>query len=138
MDRPRFRGVQSLRQADSIAGRRAAILALIQEYNSAVGQPGGAARAREVLQRTIEALERWIVASAGTESCEPGEGAVDAACIPILQELKTVRSLWSASETATVTADFAHAMDSLLMHEVRCDAGRFSPPRFRSRLPLPC
>ncbi len=88
--------------------RRVEIRALLHEFNRAIVRRGDARHARLILQRTIEALE--------------GRMAIEHKGQPlprILRDLKAVRELWGRRQTETVTPEFAHAMDSLLMYEVR-------------------
>jgi hypothetical protein len=101
---------------------RAEIVALIHEFNAAVTSPGGAPRARSILDRTINALDRRLAERAREKGeSVPADGQGHAR---ILQELKAVRIQWSESDTArasevhTVSLDFVHTMDSLLMFEV--------------------
>ena len=103
------------------AARHLRIVTLIREFNTAVACPGGARRARTILERTIEALgaevpRSELLSQAAQSACAEPERRVHA---KILQELKAVQQLWSATETDTVRSEFAHAMDSLLMYQVR-------------------
>jgi len=105
--------------------KRVQIATLIREFKSTVSSPGGARHARNILKRTIEALEGF--AASGNETYFTYFTGSVAHCVrlewrakaAILQELKALHQLWSATQTDAITPEFAHAMDSLLMHEVK-------------------
>jgi len=99
--------------------RRTEIVALIFAFNEVVTRPGGARRARSILDWTIALLDGTC--REGERRAGPGAEAAsadDQARVRILEELKAVRALWRSSELTTSSPDLEHAMDALLMYEV--------------------
>jgi hypothetical protein len=105
----------------TLATRRAEVLSLLREFSFAVSRPGVGRDPRLILHRLIRALEARLQAEAARDGPDPAalSSPLHDPLSDILAELKAVSEHWDAKGSGTVTSDFAHAMDALLMYEVR-------------------
>lgn len=106
------------------------VLMLILEFTTAIQTPGRASHALTILEQTIVTVAQHFLAEEALFeelrywNAKPHRVKHQT----ILRELKEAYDRWIQTDTAAASAELAHAMDALLLHEVR-DSHKF---RYRS------
>jgi hypothetical protein len=106
-----------------LVSRRAGIRTLLHEFSATISREGATPGARVILHRTVDALEALLVAEMTRKSTSRAVASwsLHDPLSAILAELRAIAERWDAADDRPVTSDFAHALDALLVYEIRED-----------------